>query len=67
MGSEYLVKEEDFSESTKILREVVQYLMGKVKQEINEKRAEMSNYISNDDTQDYPFCRLILVIETFQH
>ena len=24
-------------------------------------------YIPNDDTQNYPFCRLKLVIETFDH
>ena len=24
-------------------------------------------YISNDDTQNYPFCRLKLVVETFGH
>ena len=24
-------------------------------------------YISNDDTQNYPFCRLQSVVETFEH
>ena len=24
-------------------------------------------YIPNDDTQNYPFCRLKLVVETFEH
>ena len=24
-------------------------------------------YISNDDTQNYPFCSLKLVVETFEH
>ena len=24
-------------------------------------------YISNDETQNYPFCRLKLVVETFEH
>ena len=29
--------------------------------------ADKLMYISNDDTQNYPFCKLRLVIDTFRH
>ena len=29
--------------------------------------ADKLMYIANDDTQNYPFCRLQLVVETFGH
>ena len=29
--------------------------------------ADKFMYIPNDDTQNYPFCRLQIVVETFEH
>ena len=29
--------------------------------------ADKLRYIPNDDTENYPFCRLQLVVETFEH
>ena len=30
-------------------------------------KGNKSMYIPNDDTQNYPFCKLQLVVETFKH
>ena len=40
------------------------YISGR---QMNETMASKLIYIPNDDAQNYPFCRLQLVVETFEH